>query len=72
MDAQELSHQVDHIHRELAAQITLDFQQVFTGATAANATAAKMSLSQLGDACRVVSVLDVRVKRDLLKWFISE
>lgn len=63
----ELSNRVEHIHRELAAQITQDFQQMFGGGASG-----KMSLTQLGDACRVVSVLDDRVKRDLLKWFISK
>lgn len=30
-----------------------------------------MSLAQLTDACKVVSVLDPKVRRDLLKWFIG-
>lgn len=64
---QELSNEVDQIHRKLASQITEDFHNAFTGS---NAT--KMSLSQLTDACLVVSVLDSRVKQDLLKWFISK
>ncbi|XP_037030486.1 vacuolar protein sorting-associated protein 53 homolog [Bradysia coprophila] len=62
----ELSNEVDQIHRKLASQITEDFHSAFTGS---NAT--KMSLSQLSDACLVVSVLDSRVKQDLLKWFIN-
>uniref|UniRef100_A0A1B0DEF8 Vacuolar protein sorting-associated protein 53 homolog n=1 Tax=Phlebotomus papatasi TaxID=29031 RepID=A0A1B0DEF8_PHLPP len=63
-----LSDKVTQIHGELANQITEDFKNVFTPG---QQNAMKMSLAQLADACRVVSVLEPRVKRDLLKWFIN-
>lgn len=63
----EMSNSVQEIHRQLATQITEDFKNSFS----LNANN-KMSLPKLKDACLVVSVLDERVKRDLLKWFISK
>uniref|UniRef100_A0A1B0CVH7 Vacuolar protein sorting-associated protein 53 homolog n=2 Tax=Lutzomyia longipalpis TaxID=7200 RepID=A0A1B0CVH7_LUTLO len=63
-----LSDKVAQIHAELATQITEDFKNVFTPG---QQNTVKMSLSQLADACRVVSVLEPKVKRDLLKWFIN-
>lgn len=65
----ELSSKVASIHKQLAVQITEDFKNTFSQ-TAHNNN--KMSLSKLRDACLVVSVLDGKVKRDLLKWFISK
>lgn len=65
---QTLSNKVAQIQQELSAQINEDFRNAF----GANPNAPKMSIGQLTDACRVVSVLDPRVKRDLLKWFIGE
>lgn len=62
----ELSMSVQEIHRQLATQITEDFKNSFSLNTA---NASKINLK---DACQVVSVLDGKVKRDLLKWFISE
>lgn len=65
----ELSSKVASIHKQLAVQITEDFKNTFSQ-TAHNTN--KMSLPKLRDACLVVSVLDGKVKRDLLKWFISK
>lgn len=62
-----LSDQVKAIHVELAEQITHDFKEAFSS------TNAKISLpsKQLSSACLVVSILEPKVKRDLLKWFIN-
>lgn len=57
------------IHKDLAFQITEDFHNAFTGTSA---SAQKMTLTQMTDACSVVSVLEAKVKRDLLKWFIGK
>lgn len=61
-----LSDQVNKIHRELAEQITKDFKDAF--ASPKNLLPNK----QLADACSVVSILDPKVKRELLKWFINQ
>lgn len=65
---QTLSSKVSQIQTELAKQITEDFHNAFLP----NSTGMKMSLTQLTEACQVVSVLDPKVKADLLKWFISK
>lgn len=69
---QSLSQRVTQIHTELATQITEDFKGCFTANVTPNANQAnKMSMKQLTDACKVVSVLDPKVKRELLKWFVN-
>nr|CAD7405735.1 unnamed protein product [Timema cristinae] len=62
-----LSDQVNQIHLELAHQISGDFREAFSGPNAKHFTPNK----QLAEACLVVSILDSKVKRDLLKWFIG-
>ncbi|KAF5291601.1 hypothetical protein FQA39_LY14323 [Lamprigera yunnana] len=62
-----LSDQVKAIHTDLAQQITHDFKEAFVGTNAKNFIPNK----QLSSACLVVSALEPRVKRDLLKWFID-
>lgn len=72
----ELSDKVEQIHKNLAIQITNDFHGVFSssggGGGGNEKVHHKLTLSQLKDACLVVSVLDAKVKRDLLKWFIGK
>lgn len=63
-----LSDKVAQIQLELSTQINADFRNAF----GTNPNATKVSISQLSDACKVASVLDPKVKRDLLKWFIGE
>lgn len=63
----ELSNKVEQIHKELAIQITKDLHNAFSGKLLSKI----MSLTQLTEACLVVSVLDHKVKRDLVKWFIG-
>lgn len=63
-----LSNKVSQIQSSLSTQINADFRNAF----GPNPNATKMSISQLTDACKVVSVLDPKVKRDLLKWFIGK
>ncbi|XP_012253433.2 vacuolar protein sorting-associated protein 53 homolog [Athalia rosae] len=60
----QLSDQVRQIQVELAEQITSDFREAFSGQNAKH-------FSQLTEGCLVMSVLDPRVKRDLLSWFIA-
>lgn len=62
-----LSDQVKSIHVELADQINQDFRDAFLNTNAKNMIPNK----QLAQACFVVSILDPRVKRELLKWFVN-
>lgn len=66
---QQLSNRVVQIQSDLATQITEDFKNCF--AASSNSNPNKMSLKQLSDACKVVSVLDPKVKRELLKWYVN-
>lgn len=61
-----LSDQVNRIHIELAEQITRDFTDAFS------ASKNFIPNKQLADACSVVSILDPKVKREILKWFINQ
>lgn len=63
----ELSTSVADIHKTLSVQITEDFKNTFS----LNSNNNKMTLSKLKDACLVISVLDGKVRRELLKWFIN-
>ncbi|XP_055372308.1 vacuolar protein sorting-associated protein 53 homolog [Condylostylus longicornis] len=63
----DLSNTVNQIQRTLSAEITEDFHSYF----GPNVTSPKIPLAQLSDACKVVSVLDPKVKKDLLKWFLN-
>ncbi|XP_014243237.1 vacuolar protein sorting-associated protein 53 homolog [Cimex lectularius] len=60
----ELSEQVRQIQVSLAKQITEDFHEAFSSK---NFTASP----QLAEACSIVSILDPKVKKDLLKWFVT-
>ncbi|KAH1011665.1 hypothetical protein HUJ04_000987 [Dendroctonus ponderosae] len=62
-----LSDQVNSIHVELADQITLDFKEAFQGSN----NKSHIPNKQLQQACLVVSILDPKVKKDLLKWFVN-
>ncbi|GIY54359.1 vacuolar protein sorting-associated protein 53 homolog [Caerostris darwini] len=55
------------IKAELTEQITNDFHNAFAGPNSKNFTANQ----QLAEACLVVSILEPKVKRELLKWFVS-
>ncbi|XP_032672453.1 vacuolar protein sorting-associated protein 53 homolog [Odontomachus brunneus] len=59
-----LSDQVRQIHVELAQQITADFKQAFSGQNPKH-------FNQLTEGCLVLSVLDPKVKKDLLLWFVN-
>ncbi|KAL7305980.1 hypothetical protein TKK_0001450 [Trichogramma kaykai] len=56
--------EIKKIHVELAQQITTDFKETFTGQNAKN-------FAHLTDACLVLSVLDPKVKKELLQWFVT-
>ncbi|UYV74517.1 VPS53 [Cordylochernes scorpioides] len=62
-----LADQVHTIKTEVAQQITADFHNSFAGPNAKNFTPNQ----QLAEACLVISILDPKVKRDLLKWFVA-
>ncbi|GJQ81321.1 hypothetical protein Trydic_g20533 [Trypoxylus dichotomus] len=59
--------EVKQIHVELADQITHDFKEAFSGSN----TKTVIPNKQLAQACLVVSILDPRVKKELLKWFVN-
>ncbi|XP_046386113.1 vacuolar protein sorting-associated protein 53 homolog [Ischnura elegans] len=63
----ELGEEVSRIRAALAEQITADFKEAFSGPNAKHFTPNR----QLAEACLVISVLDPKVKRELLKWFIG-
>jgi len=63
----ELSDQVESLKRELGDQIIKDFEVAMTGDNSGAAGGSK----QLAEACLVVSVLEPRVKRNLVSWFIQ-
>ncbi|XP_067145474.1 vacuolar protein sorting-associated protein 53 homolog isoform X2 [Centruroides vittatus] len=62
-----LADKVQKIRSELAQQITADFHNAFTGPTSKTF----LPNQQLAEACLVVSILDPKVKNDLLKWFVD-
>lgn len=65
-----LSRNVENIQISLASQITEDFKSAFSVKASSNQS--RLSLNQLSDACKVISVLEPKVKKDLLKWFIEQ
>ncbi|XP_075153526.1 vacuolar protein sorting 53 [Haematobia irritans] len=68
-EIKNLSQSVDRIQVTLAHQITEDFKEAFS---AKSNSGHRLGLHQLADACKVVSVLDPKVKKELLKWFIAQ
>ncbi|BFF95439.1 vacuolar protein sorting-associated protein 53 homolog [Drosophila madeirensis] len=68
-EIKNLSQSVDKIQVTLAQQISEDFKEAFA---ATKPTGHRLGLNQLGDACKVMSVLDPKVKKELLKWFIGQ
>lgn len=63
-EIKKLSDEVRQIHVELAQQITTDFKEAFSGQNL-------KYFNQLTDGCVVISLLDPKVKKDLLTWFID-
>ena len=61
----ELSDQVETIKRDLGEQILKDFEVLMTSGRGVGVSGSK----QLAEACLVVSVLEPRVKRNLISWF---
>ncbi|XP_020810268.1 vacuolar protein sorting-associated protein 53 homolog [Drosophila serrata] len=70
-EIKNLSQSVDKIQVTLAQQITEDFKDAFS-AKPAGQNQHRLGLNQLADACKVMSVLDPKVKKELLKWFIAQ
>ncbi|XP_067623391.1 vacuolar protein sorting-associated protein 53 homolog [Eurosta solidaginis] len=74
-EIKNLSQNVDKIQVTLATQITDDFKDAFLPKSSTSANAGnkqRLGLNQLADACKVISVLDTKVKKELLKWFIAQ
>ncbi|CAH0404286.1 unnamed protein product [Chilo suppressalis] len=61
-----LRDQVYEIRNQLATQILADFKEAFTAGSKST-----VSHKTLSDACAVVDILDPKVKRELLQWFIG-
>ncbi|XP_016991572.2 vacuolar protein sorting-associated protein 53 homolog [Drosophila rhopaloa] len=70
-EIKNLSQSVDKIQVTLAQQITEDFKEAFA-AKPSSQNQHRLGLNQLADACKVMSVLDPKVKKELLKWFIAQ
>ncbi|XP_016955007.1 vacuolar protein sorting-associated protein 53 homolog [Drosophila biarmipes] len=70
-EIKNLSQSVDKIQVTLAQQITEDFKEAFAAKPSAQ-NQHRLGLNQLADACKVMSVLDPKVKKELLKWFIAQ
>lgn len=66
----ELAASVDQIKKQLDEQITGDFQSTF-GVSATTGKHHKLSMAQVAEACKIISILDEQSKRNILKWFIS-
>ncbi|XP_033106959.1 vacuolar protein sorting-associated protein 53 homolog [Anneissia japonica] len=62
----QLADKVKKIQAELGVQILADFEEAF-----ANASKPIGNQKQLTEACLVVNVLEPKVKKDLLKWFVK-
>ncbi|CAG9794296.1 unnamed protein product [Diatraea saccharalis] len=61
-----LRDQVYEIRSQLATQILADFKETFTAGSKST-----VSHKTLSEACAVVDILDPKVKRELLQWFIG-
>ncbi|XP_064460865.1 vacuolar protein sorting-associated protein 53 homolog isoform X2 [Ornithodoros turicata] len=62
-----LAEEVTSIRSDLAKQISADFHEAFEGPNAKHFTPSQ----QLAEACLVVSLLEPKVKQELLNWFVS-
>lgn len=63
----QLAERVSSIKSELALQIKGDFEEAFQGP---NSKYGQMNQSLLAEACFVVNVLDPKVKKEILGWFV--
>ncbi|KAF6029073.1 VPS53 [Bugula neritina] len=64
----QLADRVKHIKSDLSTQIITDFKEAFEGP---NSKYGPGNVALLSDACKVIDVLDSKVKNDLLSWFIK-
>ncbi|XP_048777650.2 vacuolar protein sorting-associated protein 53 homolog [Ostrea edulis] len=64
----QLADRVKLIQSNLGSQILADFEEAFQGA---GAKYGPSNQRQLKEACLVVDVLDSKVKKDLLTWFVK-
>ncbi|XP_066281087.1 vacuolar protein sorting-associated protein 53 homolog isoform X1 [Branchiostoma lanceolatum] len=65
----QLADQVKQIQTELGQQILADFEEAFSAHGGKGL--GPSNTAQLAEACLVVNVLDPKVKRDLMKWFVK-
>ncbi|KAL4143131.1 hypothetical protein QTP88_005495 [Uroleucon formosanum] len=63
----QLSTEVKQLQKSLAIQIMADFREAFSGPNAKNFVPNR----QMTEACLVVSILEPKVKDELLEWFID-
>lgn len=63
----ELSEQVESLKKDLGDQIVKDFEEAMSGDNPGAAGGSK----QLAEACLVLSVLEPRVRRGLISWFLG-
>jgi len=63
----QLTDKVNVIKMDLAQQIRADFEEAFQGP---QAKYGQVNQAQLAEACFVLNVLDAKVKKDLLGWFV--
>lgn len=64
----ELADRVKQMQSELGSQIISDFEEAFQGS---GAKYGPSNQRQLKEACFVINVLDPKVKRELLGWFVK-
>ncbi|XP_050427138.1 vacuolar protein sorting-associated protein 53 homolog isoform X3 [Adelges cooleyi] len=62
-----LATEVKQLQESLASQIMADFHEAFSGSNAKNVVPNR----QMAEACLVVSILESKVKDELLEWFIN-
>ncbi|XP_025409735.1 vacuolar protein sorting-associated protein 53 homolog [Sipha flava] len=63
----QLATEVKQLQESLATQIMADFHEAFSGPNAKNFVPNR----QMAEACLVVSILEPKVKDELLEWFID-
>lgn len=69
-----LADQVKTIQENLGQQILSDFKEAFnvsSGSAGGSKMAGILPTQQLSQACLVLDVIDPKVKRELLKWFVG-
>ena len=63
--------ELENVTQTLAEQISAEFKQALDPRLANHSNTLPQD-KHLADACLVISVLDHKIKRELLDWFVSE